>query len=53
MTAAAILREDTLYKKKQEQEAALIQSYEANLRDASEFYEWQAKMEAEVRFLHS
>eukprot|EP00658_Telonema_sp_P-2_P084407 TRINITY_DN9364_c0_g2_i1.p1 TRINITY_DN9364_c0_g2~~TRINITY_DN9364_c0_g2_i1.p1 ORF type:complete len:503 (+),score=160.34 TRINITY_DN9364_c0_g2_i1:68-1576(+) len=47
MTAASILREDTLYKKKQESEAALIQGYEANLRDSSEFYEWQAKMQAQ------
>merc|ERR1711871_760140 len=46
MTATAIMREDALYKKKQEEEKAIIQEYESNLRDASEFYEWQAEMQA-------
>merc|ERR1712195_271868 len=46
MNMTTILREDTLYKKKQEQEASLINSYEANLRDSSEFYDWQTKMVA-------
>ena len=48
MTASSILREDTLYKKKQEEEARLIQGYEANLRDSSEFYAWQKEMEERV-----
>ena len=48
MNMTTILREDTLYKKKQEQEASLINSYEANLRDSSEFYDWQTKMVAKV-----
>jgi len=45
MTATSIMREDALYKKKQEQEKALIEEYESNLRDASEFYDWQQEMQ--------
>jgi hypothetical protein len=44
LNTAAVLREDALLKKKQEEEAALIKKYESELRDDSEFYEWQAKM---------
>ena len=45
MTAAAVLREDAMYQKKQEQEAAAIEKYESELRDASEYESWKARME--------
>jgi len=40
--AASVLREDHLARKKQEKEYKLLKDYESDLRDASEFYEWQA-----------
>ena len=43
MTAAAIMREDALYKAKQAKEAAVLQAYESELRDTSEFYRWQSE----------
>mmetsp|Transcript_5541 Transcript_5541/g.15470 ORF Transcript_5541/g.15470 Transcript_5541/m.15470 type:complete len:767 (-) Transcript_5541:111-2411(-) len=43
-TASSILREDALYKKKQEQEAKIIQAYEAELKDSHSFEIWQKKM---------
>lgn len=44
MTTSAILREDIVYKKKQEQEASLLQAFEAELRDSTDFYAWQTQM---------
>eukprot|EP00471_Norrisiella_sphaerica_P012756 CAMPEP_0184498302 /NCGR_PEP_ID=MMETSP0113_2-20130426/38614_1 /TAXON_ID=91329 /ORGANISM="Norrisiella sphaerica, Strain BC52" /LENGTH=798 /DNA_ID=CAMNT_0026885751 /DNA_START=170 /DNA_END=2566 /DNA_ORIENTATION=- len=45
-TTAAILREDAMFRKKQEEEAAIIREYEVNLRDTSEYDEWKAREEA-------
>ena len=44
LNTAAILREDALFRKKQEQEAAIIRAYEVELRDSAEFDEWKAEM---------
>mmetsp|Transcript_12226 Transcript_12226/g.15864 ORF Transcript_12226/g.15864 Transcript_12226/m.15864 type:complete len:644 (-) Transcript_12226:584-2515(-) len=44
MNVAQVLREDALFKKKQQNEAALIKAYEAELRDSTEFYRWQTDM---------
>lgn len=38
------MREDALLRKKQEQDAALIKAYEADLRDSTEYYRWQSDM---------
>jgi hypothetical protein len=45
MNTAAYLREDSLYKRKQEEEVKLIQAYESELRDSTEYYRWQAEMQ--------
>ena len=47
MNAAAVLREDALYKRKQALEAQLVESYEEDLRDSTEFAQWQAARRAE------
>jgi len=44
MNTASILREDKLLYKKQEKEFAILKEYEANLRDASDFHNWQFEM---------
>ena len=43
LNAATVLREDALFKKKQEKEAAIIKAYESDLRDASEYLRWQTE----------
>jgi hypothetical protein len=45
-TAASILREDALYKKKQAEEARNMESFEMGLRDTSEYDRWKAKEDA-------
>jgi hypothetical protein len=44
LNAAAILREDALFKKQQEKDFQLLQNYEEELRDCTEYYAWQNKM---------
>jgi len=44
LNIASVLREDFLYKTKQEAEAKTIKAYEEDLRDANEFYRWQSEM---------
>jgi hypothetical protein len=44
LNAAAILREDALYKKQQEKDFNLLKNYEVELRDATEYYGWQREM---------
>ena len=41
LNATAVLREDFLYKRRMEEEAALLRAYEADLRDGAEFDEWR------------
>ena len=44
LNVASILREDAVYKKKQEKEKKLIEAYESELRDSTAFYKWQKGM---------
>ena len=44
LNTAAILREDSLYKKQQEKDFKLLKNYEEELRDCTEYYAWQNEM---------
>lgn len=44
LNAAAILREDSLYRKQQAKDVKLLKQYELELRDPSEYYLWQQQM---------
>eukprot|EP00756_Hemistasia_phaeocysticola_P042002 Hpha_TRINITY_DN16946_c0_g1::TRINITY_DN16946_c0_g1_i1::g.54458::m.54458 len=47
VTAAALLREDAVWRKREEEAQAVLRKKETELRDDSEFREWQAKKLAE------
>jgi hypothetical protein len=44
LNAAAIYREDALFRKQQAQDALVLMRYEEELRDPAEFLRWQKKM---------
>ena len=43
LTAAAILREDAVYQRRRAEEAAALEAFEMNLRDASAYDRWRAE----------
>jgi len=47
VTAAALLREDAVWRKREEEAQAVLRKKETELRDDSEFREWQARKLAE------
>ena len=44
LNAAAILKEDFLYRKQQAKDAAILKNYEEELRDPIEYFSWQTEM---------
>ena len=44
LNAAAILKEDFLYRKQQAKDAAILRNYEEELRDPLEYFAWQSEM---------
>ena len=45
LNASTILREDNLLRKQQAKDAELLKTYEMELRDPTEYYLWQTRME--------
>ncbi|KAA6395889.1 MAG: putative myosin heavy [Streblomastix strix] len=43
LNVAAVLREEKVFRKKQEEEAKILKQYEQDLRDSSEFEDWKQK----------
>ncbi|KAH7816716.1 putative flagellar associated protein [Monocercomonoides exilis] len=47
LTVAAVLREEKALRRKQEEEARILQQFEQDLRDSREFERWRSKQQAE------
>jgi hypothetical protein len=50
MNKGSVLREDALLRSKQDKEYAILKEYESDLRDCSQFYEWQYNQRVKDQF---